>query len=470
MDKNTPKADIITDLLITVRDSLQGARSATFNKLASLDKDNTTSIRSKASHKTNRSNTSTSSGGLRSSKQTLISVKARSASLEQKIKFSDAIEEQQKALNKLKLQQRLSETLAEEAVYEKALKGGGHLFELEPELPHETEQMIDRFMTQSQLSTRPLSSTAGLVSAVNFDTGIPAAPQSGTGLPAASYPDTGIPFASYPGTGIPAAYNPRTELPTASYPDTRLPFAPDPSKGIPADYNPDTEFPAVSMPFSATSSTDTGIPITSYLDTGYPTASQFPALSAVSGNLNTSKLFVSHTTNSPTPPRLSTKTSTPVTASEMACGTIKPVASFPQEPLHTSLSWATSHHSPGAIRSMKPGYPSVYDLRPEADIFTLKASPGTVYHEFRPSPFPVSLNHPQPSTVSINQIAEALAKATRLQRLPQAKPSDFRGDEADTKFFIWETVFDVLIDSAAQRSAKTLSSLSALRWKSEKGR
>ena len=353
-----------------------------------------------------------------------------------------------KALNKLKLKQRLSETLAEEAVYEKALKDEGHLFELEQKLPHETERMIDGFMTQSELSTRPLSLTAGLVSAVNFDTGIPAAPKSGTGLPAASYPDTGIPFALYPGTGIPAAYSPGTELPTASYPDTGLPFAPDTSKGIPADCNPDTEFPAVSMPFSATSSTDTGIPITSNLETGYATASQFPALSAVSGNLNTSKLFVSHTTNSPTAPRLSTKRCTPVTASELACGTIKPVASFPQKPLHTSLSWATSHHSPGAIRSMNPDYPSVYDQRPEADIFTPKASPGTVYHEFRPSPFPVSLNLPQTSTVSVNQIAEALAKVTWLQRLPQAKPSVFRGDGVDPKFFIWETVFDALIDSA----------------------
>ena len=199
LDNNTPKADIITDLLITVRDSLQGARSATFNKLASLDKDETTSVRSKASRKTNRSNTScntsTSSGGSRSSKQTLITVKARRASLEQKIKFSDAIEEKQKALNKLKLQQRLRETLAEEAVYEKALKDEGHLFELEPELPYETEKMIDRFMTQSELSTRPLSPTAGLWSAVNVDTGIPAAPKSGTGLPAAPYPDTGLPFA-----------------------------------------------------------------------------------------------------------------------------------------------------------------------------------------------------------------------------------------------------------------------------------
>ena len=202
------------------------------------------------------------------------------------------------------------------------------------------------------------------------------------------------------------------------------------------------------MPFSATSSTNTGIPSTSNLDTGHPTFSQFPALSAGLRNFNTSQLFVSHTTNSLTGPRLSTKRSTPVTASELACGTIKPVASFPQEPLYTSLSLATSNHSLDAIRSVNPGYPSVYDLRPEADIFTPKASPGTVYHEFRPSPFHVSLNRPSPSADSVNQIAEALANATQLQRLPQAKPSVFRGDKADTKFFIWETAFDALIDSA----------------------
>jgi len=94
-----------------VKDSLQGAWSAAFNNLVSLNNEETTSVRSTLSHKTNRSKTpSTSSGRSLSSKQTVISVKARPASLEQKIRFSDAIKEQQKALNKLKLQQQLSET------------------------------------------------------------------------------------------------------------------------------------------------------------------------------------------------------------------------------------------------------------------------------------------------------------------------------------------------------------------------
>ena len=39
--ENTPKAEVITDLLVTITDSLQGARSAAFNKLASLDKEET---------------------------------------------------------------------------------------------------------------------------------------------------------------------------------------------------------------------------------------------------------------------------------------------------------------------------------------------------------------------------------------------------------------------------------------------
>ena len=52
------------------------------------------------------------------------------------------------------------------------------------------------------------------------------------------------------------------------------------------------------------------------------------------------------------------------------------------------------------------------------------------------------------TTTSVDQIAEALAKVTQLQRLPQAKPDIFTGEEKDIKFFIWETAFDALIDAA----------------------
>ena len=40
------------------------------------------------------------------------------------------------------------------------------------------------------------------------------------------------------------------------------------------------------------------------------------------------------------------------------------------------------------------------------------------------------------------QLIEALAKVTQIQRLPQAKPDIFRGDEKDkTKYFLWEKAF-----------------------------
>ena len=103
------------------------------------------------------------------------------------------------------------------------MKDEGHLFELEPELPHETERMIDQFMMQSELSTIPLSPIAGLLSAVNFDTGIQASPKSGTGLPAASNPDTGLPVTPGTGTEIPAAYKQDSPLPPTLTQDYHLP-------------------------------------------------------------------------------------------------------------------------------------------------------------------------------------------------------------------------------------------------------
>ena len=79
-------------------------------------------------------------------------MKAKRAALEQKIKFSDAIEEQQRVLNKLKLQQESSETIAEEAVREEALQMDERPFDRdEIELPKETtEQLIDRFMNNTE--------------------------------------------------------------------------------------------------------------------------------------------------------------------------------------------------------------------------------------------------------------------------------------------------------------------------------
>lgn len=45
-------------------------------------------------------------------------------------------------------------------------------------------------------------------------------------------------------------------------------------------------------------------------------------------------------------------------------------------------------------------------------------------------------------------IVESIAKIAQLQRLPQAKPDVFRGDDKDkSRYFLWETAFDALVDS-----------------------
>lgn len=55
---------------------------------------------------------------------------------------------------------------------------------------------------------------------------------------------------------------------------------------------------------------------------------------------------------------------------------------------------------------------------------------------------------PAPQDYSV-QLTDTLAKISQLQRLPQATPDVFKGDETDkTKFFLWENSFDSLIDSA----------------------
>ena len=75
-----------------------------------------------------------------------------------------------------------------------------------------------------------------------------------------------------------------------------------------------------------------------------------------------------------------------------------------------------------------------------------------MYHDIKPSPYTEHLNHSgnqaHPNSDNICQIAEVLAKVTQFQRLPEAKPDIFTGEETDTRFFTCETAFDALIDSA----------------------
>ena len=80
--KNTPQAELASELLSNMTDSMKGAQSATLNK----EKDEAISVRSGASRKSRKSNkskmSSASGSSRRSSKETLIDVKAGRAALE----------------------------------------------------------------------------------------------------------------------------------------------------------------------------------------------------------------------------------------------------------------------------------------------------------------------------------------------------------------------------------------------------
>ena len=167
--KHTPRSELIVELLSSIKDSIQAVQTAAFNRVLALDKDETLSVsasmRSKSSRTSRHSIKSSNSGSSRSSRESFLTVKAKRAALEEKMKFTDKIEEQQRILNKLKMQQELNEFLAAEAVYEEALKEekppGNE--EMDLELPKETEDMIDRFLNHTSHPTLPTTATESLL-------------------------------------------------------------------------------------------------------------------------------------------------------------------------------------------------------------------------------------------------------------------------------------------------------------------
>ena len=130
-----------------------------------------------------------------------------------------------------------------------------------------------------------------------------------------------------------------------------------------------------------------------------------------------------HRTGIPTPqiPAFPTNISYPSTSPAEKS---TPIALLPQGPTNRSTGLLTSHSHAGPVSSSKPVPSSTYKLRGDADRFTPKSSPTTLYREIRIPP-PESQNRASSSSDSVFQIAEALAKVTQLQRLPQAKPDIF---------------------------------------------
>lgn len=96
--------------------SWERIRSKALHRLDYLDSRNET--KSNSSCGSRRSNFSQRSAKSNSScKDALLGATAKRAVLEQRLRFSNSVKDQEKALAKLKIQQELSETLAEEAVY-----------------------------------------------------------------------------------------------------------------------------------------------------------------------------------------------------------------------------------------------------------------------------------------------------------------------------------------------------------------
>jgi hypothetical protein len=98
----------------------------------------------------------------KNTKDTLISIKAKKAVLQERLKFTDVIKEQEKTLSKLKLEQELSETLAEEAIYEAEIIEEPIISPM-PNLPKDPSTTLRRFLNSEPsshvLAPQPTQST-----------------------------------------------------------------------------------------------------------------------------------------------------------------------------------------------------------------------------------------------------------------------------------------------------------------------
>ena len=133
--------------------------------------DDATSIRSQISH---RSRASKRSGSSRSScKETLLEFRAKRAALEETLKFSAVIAEQEQKLEQLKIQKELGEVIAQEQVYQKAMQEESCL--QSPALPTKTHDPISTYLAAN--NTDKHTSTADTPAWTPFSTGTTPVPK-----------------------------------------------------------------------------------------------------------------------------------------------------------------------------------------------------------------------------------------------------------------------------------------------------
>ena len=395
-------------------------------------------IRSNSSRGSRKSKFSRlSSKSSSSSKSALLGIIARRAVLEQKLFFSDTIKEQEKTLAKLKLQQELSETMAEEAVYAEALTTESE-DDSPPRSPRGFVSIIDSFLYDQETiciaNDPPLSPVSVPVTQAPVPVPVTQAPvsvpvtqapvsahvtQAPVSAPvtqaSVSVPATQAPV-SVPVTLAPVSV-PVTQA-TMSAPVTQAPVsAPVTQAPVPA--------PVTQAPFS--------VPVTqasvSVKQLRYEAQASTP-ISAFSSPV--SQLSVPLTPSS-APVTQSSVLESPVSVSQSAAAGLQ--SGYVSQIPATSLQSITQQ--PCVPRSLYGNSPLFVPPQPQLP--------------------QVSPTYFLPSSDNTQQINDALTKVTQLQRLPQAKPDVFKGEEKDkTRFFLWETAFDALVDSVPVSSQQKL--------------
>ena len=359
-----------------------------------------------------------------SSVSKLLGLKAKRAALEQKIIFADTIKEQEKTLAKLKLQQELSETLAEEAVYQVALNAGDENNEdesLSQVTPKGFGSIIDSLLYEQKPSASVSSHVTNSSASVMQSSLLEKQPQVSSSIQSPTRVMQSSSFITQSSTSVTQSSGFVTQSSTS-----------------------------VTQPSSFVTQSSTSV--TQSL--GHVTQSSSPITQSSS---------------------LLTRSSAPISVS------VTQTSALGSRPLVSSVP-AVTQSSVSVSQSLPPvtqhsaylggGYTSSTPTTPHGAYLSTSLQQGLVtspvmyqqaYQDFTPQSLygnpplyvPLQLQPPQPSPVYVlpspdntQQITEALAKVTQLHRLPQAKPDVFRGEEEDkTKFFLWESAFDALIDS-----------------------
>ena len=317
--------------------------------------------------------------------------------------FADTIKEQEKTLAKLKLQQELSETLAEEAVYQVALNAGDENNEDESlsQVAHKGfGSIIDSFLYEQKPSasvsyhvTNSSATVTQTSSSVKQSSLLEKQPQVSSSI-----------------------QSPTRVTQSSSHVTQSSTSVTQPSSHVTQSSSPVTQ----SSSFLTRSSAPISVSVTQTSALGSrPLVSLVPAATQSSVSVSQSLPPVTHH------------------SAYLGGGYTS------STPMTAHSAYLTTSLQQGLVTSPVMYQQAYQDFTPQS----LYGSP--------PLYVPLQSQPPQPSPVYVlpspdntQQITEALAKVTQLHRLPQAKPDVFRGEEEDkTKFFLWESAFDALIDS-----------------------